>query len=158
MNWRRSKPTSTLDAEDAATLTPAKPDIDKLRSLYAEFELRRLLESLEDDADEPAAGATGAPNSAGYETITTKKALQAWLKKLRQASELAGFDTETTSVNYMEAELVGLSFAVGPARPPICRSRMTMPGAPKQLDRDEVLAAMKPWLEDPGASSKSAIT
>jgi DNA polymerase-1 len=72
----------------------------------------------------------------------------AWLNRLK-TSQLAAFDTETTSLNYMEAELVGLSFAVDAGSAAYVPVAHQYPGAPEQLDRDWVLAELKPWLEDP---------
>jgi len=93
----------------ADTLQPTTPDIEKLRGLYEELELRRLLDTLADPEDNQVAGEP--TQTANYETILNDQQLTAWLKKIARA-ELVGFDTETTSVNYMEAELVGLSFAI----------------------------------------------
>lgn len=81
-----------------------------------------------------------------YETILEQSALDKWLKKLESA-ELFAFDTETTSLNYMEAELVGMSFALDngeAAYLPVAHSYM---GVPKQLDRNDVLKQMKALLE-----------
>jgi len=132
--------------EKSETLRPAPPDIETLQKLYKKFELRRLLDSLGDPEPEPS---DSKPTSTtDYETITTKKQLTTWLKKIKQA-ELVGFDTETTSVNYMEAELVGLSFAVAEGQAAYLPVAHAYPGAPQQLDRDEVLDRLRPWLEDP---------
>ncbi len=133
----------------ADALQPTAPDFEKLRALYEKFELRRLLDALTDsntnDADEDAGQPVPKTN---YETILTKKQLAAWLKKIKQAT-LVGFDTETTSINYMQAELVGLSFAVAAGDAAYLPVAHTYAGAPRQLDRDEVLKQLRPWLEDP---------
>ncbi len=86
---------------------------------------------------------------AHYELVTTRQQLDAWLKKLRGAGLIA-FDTETTALDPMRAELVGLSFAVEPGRACYIPVGHDYPGAPGQLDRKAVLAALKPILEDPG--------
>jgi DNA polymerase-1 len=81
-----------------------------------------------------------------YSIITDQAELDKWLKRLK-AAELFAFDTETTSLKYMAAEVVGVSFAVQPfeaAYVPFCHDYM---GAPEQLDRDTVLAQLKPLLE-----------
>jgi DNA polymerase-1 len=83
-----------------------------------------------------------------YETVTTPAQLDAWLARLAQA-ELFAFDTETTSLDYMTAEIVGFSFAVEPGRAAYVPVAHRYPGAPDQLDRDTVLAALRPLLEDP---------
>lgn len=128
--------------EKTEVLRPVEPDFKKLRNLYEKFELRRLLDTLtEPSTDKPT-------QKKDYETILTKKELTAWLKKITQA-DLVGFDTETTSINYMEAELVGLSFAVAEGQAAYLPVAHTYAGAPRQLDRNEVLKRLRPWLEDP---------
>jgi DNA polymerase-1 len=148
------------------------PDVDALRTLYARLELRSLLKQLDGGAagaaptapDAPAASnqpaIVGAPAAVGisdgaqiiaaaprlYETITTETQLDDWLKKL-QAAELFAFDTETTSLEYMKAEIVGVSFAVSPGAAAYLPLRHDYAGAPDQLDRDASLAKLKPLLE-----------
>ena len=80
-----------------------------------------------------------------YETITTKTALKQWIKKLESADVFA-FDTETTSLDYMEAQVVGVSFAVAEGEAAYIPLAHDYEGAPKQLDRDEVLNALQPVL------------
>ncbi|MEO6966929.1 MAG: DNA polymerase I [Rhodanobacteraceae bacterium] len=94
-------------------------------------------------AIDPALSAPGE-----YELVTTQAQLDAWIEKLRHA-ELIAFDTETTSLDAMRAELVGLSFAVEANRACYIPVGHDYPGAPPQLDRAEVLAALQPILEDP---------
>ncbi|MFT3761546.1 MAG: DNA polymerase I [Pseudoxanthomonas sp.] len=99
-------------------------------------------------ADKPAEPVDAALSVAGeYETVLTHEQLGAWIDKLRQADEFA-FDTETDSLDAMQANLVGLSFAVEPGRAAYVPLAHDYPGAPQQLGRDEVLAALKPLLED----------
>jgi len=141
-----------LDAK-ADALQPTPPDVETLRTLYEKLELRRLLDALigpnsRPDSDPDAGKQT---QKTDYETILSKKQLTAWLKKITQA-ELVGFDTETTSINYMEAELVGLSFAVAEGQAAYLPVAHTYSGAPQQLDRNEVLKRLRPWLEDPTQS------
>jgi DNA polymerase-1 len=83
-----------------------------------------------------------------YETIQTEAALEKWLKKLTEA-ELMAVDTETTSLNYMDAELVGLSFAVKAGEAAYLPLGHDYPEAPEQLPREQVLAKFKPILENP---------
>lgn len=83
-----------------------------------------------------------------YELITTEDAFNAWVEKLRNA-ELIAFDTETTSIDAMLADIVGISLAVEPGKACYIPLGHDYPGAPKQLDRDLVLAALKPIFEDP---------
>ena len=85
--------------------------------------------------------------SVDYEVILTWERLNAWLEKL-QAAELTALDTETTSLDEMRAEIVGLSFSVEPGAAAYIPLRHAGPDAPEQLPLDEVLARLKPWLED----------
>ena len=85
-----------------------------------------------------------------YETLLDWPAFDAWLARL-QAAELVALDTETTSLDAMQAEIVGLSFSVQPGEAAYVPLLHAGPDAPVQLPRDEVLARLKPWLEDPAA-------
>jgi len=147
-------------------LTPGAPDLTALRELYTRYELRALLRQLEGgDAGTPAAAANrGAPPGAAppapdltppaaaierrYETVTSWEQLERWLAALR-AAPLFAFDTETTSLDYMKAEIVGVSFCIEPGVAAYVPLAHAYPGAPPQLPRAEVLAALKPLLEDP---------
>jgi DNA polymerase-1 len=82
-----------------------------------------------------------------YTKITDRAVLDVWLRKLA-AAPLASFDTETDSLNYMRARIVGLSFAVTPGEAAYVPLGHDYAGAPEQLHLDEVLSAVKPWLED----------
>jgi DNA polymerase-1 len=149
-------------------LTPAAPDTAALRELYTRYDLRALLRQL--DGGEPGASAaagsppvaaaaaaatTGAAGGAlpaaaqierRYETITRWEDLERWLQELRTAP-LFAFDTETTSLDYMRAEIVGVSFCITPGTAAYVPLRHVYAGAPEQLDRARVLAALKPILE-----------
>ncbi|MDD5272890.1 MAG: DNA polymerase I [Methylovulum sp.] len=83
-----------------------------------------------------------------YETILTKAQLDGWLKRL-EAAELFAFDTETTSLDYSVAQIVGVSFAVNANHAAYVPLAHAYPGAPKQLDRNETLAKLRPLLENP---------
>jgi DNA polymerase-1 len=83
-----------------------------------------------------------------YQILLTQADFERWLEKLKQA-ELFAFDTETTSLNYSEAEIVGVSFAVQALQAAYLPLAHEYPDAPVQLDRQTVLAALKPLLEDP---------
>ena len=101
--------------------------------------------------DEPAADTPTEPASDGrYDTITSFEALDAWIARLK-AAPLAAFDTETDSLDPMRAQLVGVSFAVQPGEAAYVPLRHNYAGAPEQLPIDEVLARLKPWLEDAAA-------
>ena len=82
-----------------------------------------------------------------YDTILDWPLFDTWLARL-QAAELAAIDTETTSLDEMRAEIVGISFSVTPGEAAYIPLTHDYPGAPAQLPRDEVLAKLKPWLED----------
>ncbi|HET9819887.1 MAG TPA: DNA polymerase I [Rhodanobacteraceae bacterium] len=99
------------------------------------------------DSSSPGRGSR-VPSPGIYELITTQAQLDAWLAKLRKA-ELIAFDTETTSLDSMRAELVGLSFSVEAGEACYIPVGHDYPGVPTQLERDRVLAALKPILEDP---------
>jgi DNA polymerase-1 len=142
-----------LSAED---LSPGAPDLPRLRELYTLLELRALLRSLDaaPESSSPPAPALGLPPAApvsarrrDYEKITTPEALSAWLAKLRDAP-LMSFDTETDSLDYLRARIVGLSFAVSEGEAAYVPLSHDYPGAPAQLDAGTVLGALKPLLED----------
>ena len=87
-----------------------------------------------------------------YDTVLTWQDFDTWFAKL-QAADLVALDTETTSLDEMRAEIVGLSFSVTPGEAAYIPLAHTYPDAPAQLPREEVLARLKPWLED-GARHK----
>jgi len=121
-------------------------DTEKLRALYKQLELRRLLASLDEGAGGAPARRTAVRGE--YESVLTQPDLDKWLQWIDKA-ELVAIDTETTSLNYMEAELVGISLAIKPGEAAYIPVAHDYPGAPQQLDRDAVLAAMKSFLENP---------
>ncbi|TXH95812.1 MAG: DNA polymerase I, partial [Pseudomonas sp.] len=148
-------------------LHPGEPDRAALVALYSELEFKGWLDELQRqqpkarpatiaapsgglfDQPEAAAAEIAAPASESrYETVLEQARFDAWLKKL-EAAELIAFDTETTSLDPQQAQVVGVSFAVEAgeaAYVPLAHSYM---GVPAQLDRDAVLRALKPILEDP---------
>ena len=128
-------------------LKPGKPDFDALRALYERIEANRLLAALEEESGTAPEATPTAPDT-DYALILDKKTFEDWLKRLKEA-ELFAFDTETTSLDYMRAELVGLSFAEKAGEAAYVPVAHDYPGAPEQLDRDWVLARLKPLLEDP---------
>jgi DNA polymerase-1 len=83
-----------------------------------------------------------------YDIVFTKADLEKWIERIEKA-ELTALDTETTSLKYMDAELVGLSLCTEPRVAAYIPVAHSYAGAPAQLDRDEVLAALRPWLENP---------
>ena len=146
-----------------ADLKPTAPDPETLRAWYRRIESRRLLESLDGKegargvpaggapAGEASAGPAGAASQAdpaAYEILLDPARLDAWLARL-EAAELFAIDTETTSLDYIQARIVGLSFAVEAGAAAYVPLAHTYVGAPAQLDREAVLARLKPLLEDP---------
>ena len=127
-------------------LQPGQPDRAALRELYQRLEFSRWLAELEDAAgSDPGAGeAHGA--SSRYETLLTGEQLDDWLARLQKAERFA-FDTETTSLDYMAARIVGVSFAVESGSAAYVPLAHDYPGAPEQLDRDNVLEKLRPILE-----------
>jgi len=127
-------------------LAPRTPDLAALRALYERLELRNLLKQLPGDAAETAAAPRAGPASGHYETVSTGADLDRWMDTISRAT-LTAFDTETTSLDYMTAEIVGLSFSVEPGVAAYVPVAHRYPGAPEQLSREQVLARLRPWLE-----------
>lgn len=100
------------------------------------------------DAPEPAANAPTHSGTLVFDTIFNWELFDAWLAKL-QAADLVALDTETTSLDEMRAEIVGISFCIKPGEAAYIPLTHDYPDAPAQLPRDEVLAKLKPWLENP---------
>ncbi len=171
----RELATIRIDVELAETPTDLilrERDVDALRPLYTRYEFNAALKEL--DAAAPSAGTSpardGEPAEAAseraappdavvpaavaelagpgdYELVTTQERLDAWIATLREA-DLVAFDTETTSLDPMRAEIVGLSFAVEPKRACYIPLGHDYAGVPVQLPRAAVLEALKPILED----------
>ncbi|OBU45441.1 DNA polymerase I [Photobacterium damselae] len=156
--------TIKLDVELDITpqeLVKAEPDVDELTRLFGQLQFRRWLEEMLSGsdgkivADEKAAQAVTsekvvAPviDRSGYEVILDQSRFDAWLEQLKSAEAFA-FDTETDSLDYMVANLVGVSFAVEEGKAAYVPVAHDYLDAPEQLDRDWVLAQLKPLLEDP---------
>jgi DNA polymerase-1 len=136
-------------------LQMGQPDHDKLAELYTLLEFKSWFEENQRDAKRsgqevsaPVAAEAAVETERKYTTILTQADFDLWLKKLNDA-KLIAFDTETTGIDAQQAQLVGLSFAAQAheaAYIPLTHSYM---GVPDQLDRDTVLRALKPILEDP---------
>jgi DNA polymerase-1 len=141
---------ATIKTDVALTQGPeqlhnAPPDREALVDWFTRLEFRSWLDDL------LQAGAAPAPEerklASDYEIVTEQAALDAWLARLA-AAPLFAFDTETTSLNYMEARIVGVSFAVEPGKAAYVPLAHDYLGAPAQLPREAVLAELKPLLED----------
>ncbi|MCG7584145.1 DNA polymerase I [Photobacterium sp. OFAV2-7] len=142
-------------------LRKGEPDTDELIKLFGKLQFRRWLAEMLDGGDgkivaeeqsaQPAAEKkTVAPtiDRSGYETVLDEAAFKTWLEQLKGA-EVVAFDTETDGLDYMTANLVGLSFAVEEGKAAYVPVAHDYLDAPAQLDRDWVLEQLKPLLEDP---------
>ncbi|HDS1724062.1 DNA polymerase I [Pseudomonas putida] len=141
-----------LDVEVEA-LVCGEPDREALLALYTEMEFKSWVAEVQRDAAKAGDDVASAVEPAAkvepkYETILDQARFDAWLEKLRQAP-LFAFDTETTGLDAQQAQLVGLSFAVEPHEAAYVPLAHDYEGAPAQLDREAVLLALKPLLEDP---------
>lgn len=150
-----------------ADLTIQQPDKQQLAELYRECEFKRWLADVlatgqsetttptstnsivsSDATAEPTDEVRQVIDRSQYQTVLTQAQLQSLLDTLNSA-ELTALDTETTSLDYMQAELVGLSFATAEGKAwylPVAHDYL---GAPEQLQRADVLRQLKAWLEDP---------
>ncbi|WP_421712116.1 DNA polymerase I [Alteromonas abrolhosensis] len=150
---------------DVEELMPCQADNEQLRDLFAEFEFKRwhaevsaLLaggdtttavaasEDADDSEQDSSSGSSVDIDKSKYETVLDEERFNAWVEKLVNA-ELFAFDTETTSLNYMDAELVGVSFCIKEGEAAYVPVAHDYPDAPAQLSREFVLDALKPILE-----------
>jgi DNA polymerase-1 len=134
-----------------ADLVPTEPDVAVLGKFYHEFEFKSWLEEVE-----PVGGANDAVGAnevvqeqveTDYDLILDEGQLSEWVQRLSE-QELFAIDTETTSVNYMDAELVGFSFAVSPGRAAYLPVAHDYPGAPDQISLETAITALRPVLEN----------
>jgi len=158
----------------AQTLPLREPDVPSLSELYLRYGFTQALKELGGPVPAPAAAseapvslrgtaagyARATPEAAvvpvdpalsapgKYEMVLTTEQLDAWVQRLADA-ELISFDTETDALDAMRANLVGISLAVEPGRAAYIPVGHDYPGAPAQLPREQVLAALRPALEDP---------
>ena len=133
------------------------PDVEALRQLYQDLEFKGWLSELsavaaeprqaEADSVEASTEAVSPISQDGYDTVLTQAAFDQWLSRLSAADRFC-FDLETTSLNYMEAEIVGIGLALTPGEAAYVPVAHDYIDAPDQLDRRQVLAALKPLLED----------
>ncbi|MDP3701126.1 MAG: DNA polymerase I [Hylemonella sp.] len=153
-----------LPALDAVVV--GEPDTAALKDFYEKYGFKGLARSIGGEAapapaakvktddnnpglfDEPAAPVAPRVSQLKYDTILDWDSFDRWLLKV-QAAELVAVDTETTSLDEMVAEVVGISFSVVPGEAAYIPLTHDYPDAPAQLPRDEVLAKLKPWLENP---------
>ncbi len=148
-------------AFEPEALTKRPPDREKLLAFYETQDFRTWLRELRaNDASQggspsPLTGEGGmseasptpsADHRANYVCILSEAQLENWLEKIRDAEQV-GFDTETTALDSMTAQLVGMSFAIGAGEAAYLPLAHRYPGAPDQLNREAALARLKPWLE-----------
>jgi len=137
-----------VDVED---LQMNQPDKELLRELFAQFEfktwLKEIQQGLQSDYHEES-NEVSTQTENNYQTVLDKNDFEQWLKKLKDA-ELFAFDTETNSLDYINAEIVGVSFSVKEGEAAYLPVAHDYEDAPEQLDRDYVLNQLKPLLEDP---------
>ncbi|MGD8483786.1 MAG: DNA polymerase I, partial [Thioalkalispiraceae bacterium] len=133
--------------ETPESLTFKGPDREALKELFSHYEFKSWLAEILEGGSSQTAGSKAEKKKNDYQTILTEQDFQQWLKKLQKARAFA-FDTETTSLNYMQAQIVGVSFAVQAGEAAYVPVAHDYPGAPEQLSRDYVLAQLKPLLED----------
>ncbi len=156
---------SDVDVADSLeSFTLAQPEPETLKAFLERYEFRSVLKRLAEQLGEsellaPAAEAVERPQ--GYELVDSLKALAAWVDQACDQGVVA-VDTETTSLDALRAELVGVSLALGPRhacyiplahKAPDKADGLDLDGpaeAPKQIPRDQALALLKPMLEDPG--------
>jgi DNA polymerase-1 len=131
---------------DPTTVNRQSPDANALRDLFSRYEFKTWLAEVLGNQD--GQQIEKAVPDAHYETVFEQAALDAWLNKLNKAS-LFAFDLETTSLDYMQAEIVGCSFAVKSGEAAYVPMAHDYEGAPAQLAREAVLAQLKSLLEDP---------
>lgn len=132
-------------------LQPTEPNHDSLISWFKRLEFKSWLAELLTD---PKSAALNRSTNNAYQTILTQAEFDTWLKQLEQA-ELISFDTETTSLDYMVAEIVGVSFAIEPGKAAYVPFTHDYVGAPKQLNRESILQQLKPILENPAKKKLS---
>ncbi len=135
------------------TLSFNPVDTQRLSELYERYGFRTRLARLNQAGAQETGNSTmqmlnTPPEQASYSTIFTQQALDDWLSRLKKAKQFA-FDTETTSLNYMDARIVGLSFCIEAGHAAYLPLAHDYEGAPIQLDRENTLQQLKPLLEDP---------
>ncbi|HEY0722302.1 MAG TPA: DNA polymerase I [Gammaproteobacteria bacterium] len=124
------------------------PDRETLKGIYSHLEFKNWLAELLAGGESVETPLLAVAEQS-YELITSVEQLDVWLRCLELA-ELFAFDTETTSLDYMEARIVGVSFSVQPGHAAYVPLAHDYAGAPEQLQRDYVLGRLKPLLEDAG--------
>ncbi|MFP7411744.1 DNA polymerase I [Aeromonas veronii] len=160
LSYRLATIKTDVELEQSLEQLQLKPvDKESLLAVYREYELRNLIKELESGGEE--GGERAGPDEAGdestapvvaietdYRCILDEAEFDGWLEQLK-AAPLFAFDTETTSLDYMEARIVGVSFAVEAGKAAYVPFGHDYLGAPVQLSEAVVLGKLKPLLEDP---------
>jgi DNA polymerase-1 len=138
-----------VELELAITDLAMRPQqVDKLRQIYTEMEFKTWLANLSADGSEVTDRQTTEPQpETNYETVLDKQSFENWVNKLINADQFA-FDTETTSLDYMKARIVGVSFAVEVGEAAYVPFAHDYLDAPEQLSEQDVLGGLKSLLED----------
>ncbi len=123
------------------------PQPEKLKQIYTEMEFKTWLSNLSVEGGEVTDGPVKEKLESSYETVLDKKSFERWIKKLNKSQQFA-FDTETTSLDYMQARVVGVSFAVKTGEAAYVPFAHDYMDAPEQLSEREVLGTLKSILED----------
>ena len=147
-----SQQLATIKCDVDLDLTPTDlkrqpPNEKELIDILSRLEFKTWLSEALSQGDSQTGADTTETKSQQYQTIFTKKELTDWIARLKKAP-LFAFDTETTDLDYMKAELVGVSFAINENEAAYVPVAHDYEGAPQQLSRDEVLQQLKPLLED----------
>lgn len=154
--------TIKLDVEleqGPAELKQSAPDAEKLAALYQEMEFKAWVAELGPSAVEASTKLKPNDNDVevslipkveevNYETVLTETELAPWIKAL-EAAEVFAFDTETTSLDYMQAQVVGVSFSIEPGKAAYVPCGHDYLDAPEQISRERLFELLKPLLEDP---------
>ncbi|MGU5655540.1 DNA polymerase I [Aeromonas allosaccharophila] len=157
LSYRLATIKTDVELEQSLEQLQLQPvDKESLLAVYREYELRNLIKELESGGEEGAgqeeaadgAAAPAATIETDYRCILDEAEFDGWLEQLK-AAPLFAFDTETTSLDYMEARIVGVSFAVEPGKAAYVPFGHDYLGAPAQLTEAVVLGKLKPLLEDP---------
>jgi len=139
--------------QNLGDITQESPNLDALRELYTEFEFKSLLNALDATGTTPEGSdsenkAPAVEIKKEYDIVLEQAQFDDWLARLKAAPYFA-FDTETTSLDYMQARVVGVSFSCEAGKAAYVPFGHDYLGAPQQLDQDAVLASLKPLLENP---------
>lgn len=148
-----SKQLTTIKCDVELEQTPIDlameyPDYERLRAFYTDLEFKSWLKEIDGPVDKNAESLSKKAYENKYETILDEKKLESWLKKLKKSS-IFSFDTETTSLDAHQAQLVGMSFSVKPGEAAYLPLGHTYAGVPTQLPLGKTLDKFRPILEDP---------